>query len=25
VTLRWIPRHKNGDADALSQQARQPA
>jgi ribonuclease HI len=25
VTLRWIPRHKNGAADALSQQARQPA
>jgi ribonuclease HI len=25
VTLRWIPRHKNGAADALSQQARQRA
>lgn len=22
VTLRWIPRHRNGEADALSQQAR---
>jgi ribonuclease HI len=22
ATLRWIPRHRNGDADALSQQAR---
>jgi ribonuclease HI len=22
VTLRWIPRHKNGEADALSQRAR---
>jgi ribonuclease HI len=24
-TLRWIPRHKNGEADALSQRARSPS